>query len=69
MVAYVKSNLVFSIANLFSMPISHDIPGIQLVVYKVTESLPNGKAGEGARVSFRIGILALGSGFTTKFVS
>jgi hypothetical protein len=32
-------------------------------------SLPKGRAGEGARVSFRMGILAFGSGFTTKFVS
>lgn len=60
---------MFSIANRFSMPISHDIPVGQLVGRHRQRSLPKGRAGEGARVSFRIGILAFGSGLTTKFVS
>lgn len=41
---------MFSIANLFSMPIS--------------QAMPKGRAEEGARVSLRIGIRAFGRGLT-----
>jgi len=55
MVAYVNNNLVFSNANLFSNPMSH--------------AIPNGRPGDGLRVSLMIGILALGNGLTSKLVS
>ena len=54
-VAYVNSSLVFSIASLFSIPISH--------------AMPNGSAGDGVRVSLRMGMRALGRGLTSKLVS
>lgn len=60
---------MFSMARRFSIPMSHAMPDYQLCKSQREVSLPNGSAGEGARLSLRIGIRAFGNGLTTKFVS
>jgi hypothetical protein len=66
---------VFSSASLFSKPISHAIPGTEqhdkpqnaFVIWP--GCIPYGNPGEGLSVSLMIGILAFGSGLTSKLVS
>lgn len=63
---------MFSMANRFSIPMSQAIPVNELCATTMTRALsssPKGSAGEGAKLSFRIGIRAFGKGLTTKFVS
>ena len=56
---------MFSIANLFSIPISQAMPlGQSTGGEQKTVDSPNGRAGEGARVSLRMGIRAFGRGLT-----